>query len=47
MRTQSAATKLLDRMDGWQTIHPDDIATTHLRKPAAVHRREPSSMRRC
>src|SRR6185312_8194239 len=37
MRTQSAATKLLDHMDGWQKIYSDDIATIHVRKPGAVH----------
>jgi hypothetical protein len=42
MRTQSAATKLLDHVDGWQNIYSDDIATIHLRKPDAVHTREPA-----
>ena len=37
MRTQSAATKLLDHIDGWQKIYSDDIATIHLRKPGAMH----------
>ena len=41
MRTQSAATKLLDHVDGWQKIYSDDIATIHLRKPAAMHTIEP------
>jgi hypothetical protein len=41
MRTQSAATKLLDHMDGWQKIYSDDIATIHLRKDGAVHTVEP------
>ncbi len=41
MRTQSAATKLLDHMDGWQKIYSDDIATIHLRKDGALHTREP------
>jgi hypothetical protein len=41
MRTQSAATKLLDHVDGWQKIYSDDIATIHLRKSGAVHTREP------
>jgi hypothetical protein len=27
MRTQSAATKLLDHIDGWQKLYADDIAT--------------------
>jgi hypothetical protein len=42
MRTQSAATKLLDHMDGWQKVYADDIATIHLRKPGAVHSAEPA-----
>ena len=42
MRTQSAATALLDHMDGWQKIYSDDIATIHLRKPGAVHGIEPA-----
>ena len=37
MRTQSAATKLLDRVDGWEKIYSDGIATIHLRKVGAVH----------
>jgi len=41
MRTQSAATKLLDHMDGWQKIYSDDIATIHLRKDGALHALEP------
>jgi hypothetical protein len=42
MRTQSAATKLLDHIDGWQKVYTDDIATIHLRKPGAVHTIEPA-----
>ena len=42
MRTQSAATKLLDHIDGWQKIYSDDIATIHLRKPDAVHTNDPA-----
>jgi hypothetical protein len=42
MRTQSAATKLLDHIDGWQKVYSDDIATIHVRKPAAVHTAEPA-----
>jgi hypothetical protein len=42
MRTQSAATKLLDHIDGWQKIYSDDIATIHLRKADAVHTRKPA-----
>lgn len=41
LRTQSAATRLLDHMDGWQKVYSDDIATIHLRKADAVHTREP------
>lgn len=41
LRTQSAATKLLDHIDGWKKIYADDIATIHLRDPAAVHSAEP------
>jgi hypothetical protein len=41
MRTQSAATKLLDHMDGWQKVYSDDIATIHVRKAGAVHTAEP------
>ena len=42
MRTQSAATKLLDHMDGWQKVYADDIATIHVRKPGAMHTAEPA-----
>jgi hypothetical protein len=42
MRTQSAATILLDHIDGWQKIYTDDIATIHVRKPGAVHAAEPA-----
>jgi len=42
LRTQSAATKLLDHMDGWQKIYSDNIATVHLRKAGALHTREPA-----
>jgi hypothetical protein len=41
MRTQSAATKLLDHIDGWQKVYADDIATIHVRTPGAVHTIEP------
>jgi hypothetical protein len=41
MRTQSAATTLLDHMDGWQKVYADDIATIHVRKAGAVHTVEP------
>jgi hypothetical protein len=42
MRTQSAATKLLDHMDGWRKIYSDDIATIHLRKVRALHAADPA-----
>ena len=42
LRTQSAATKLLDRVDGWQKIYSDDIATIHLRKAGSMHTVEPA-----
>jgi hypothetical protein len=42
MRTQSAATKLLDHIDGWQKVYADDIATIHVRKPGAVHTIQPA-----
>ena len=42
MRTQSAATKLLDHIDGWHKIFADDVATIHVRKIGAVHTLEPA-----
>lgn len=42
MRTQSAATKLLDHVDGWEKVYSDDIATIHLRKPGVVHSAAPA-----
>jgi hypothetical protein len=42
MRTQSAATKLLDHIDGWQKVYADDVATIHLRKAGAIHTIEPA-----
>ncbi len=41
LRTQSAATKLLDHLDGWQKVYSDDVATIHLRKSGATHTVEP------
>jgi hypothetical protein len=41
LRTQSAATKLLDHMDAWQKIYSDDIATIHVHAPGALHVAEP------
>jgi hypothetical protein len=43
MRTRSAATELLDHMDGWQKGYcSGDIATILVRKPGAVHTIEPA-----
>jgi hypothetical protein len=42
LRTQSAATKLLDHVDGWQKVYSDDIATIHLRKAGTAHTVEPT-----
>ena len=42
MRTQSAATKLLDHVDGWQKVYTDEIATIHVRKAGALHTAEPA-----
>jgi hypothetical protein len=41
LRTESAATKLLDHMDGWQKVYTDDVATIHLRKAGSPHSAEP------
>jgi len=42
MRTQSAGSKLLDHVDGWEKVYSDDIATIHLRNKDAVHTLEPA-----
>jgi hypothetical protein len=42
MRTQSAANKLLDHIDGWHKVYADDIATIHVRQPGAAHTVEPA-----
>jgi hypothetical protein len=42
LRTGSAASKLLDHLDGWQKVHVDSIATIHLRRPGALHPAEPA-----
>jgi hypothetical protein len=42
LRTQSAAAKLLDHVDGWQKVYADDVATIHLRKQGAMHTIEPA-----
>ena len=41
MRTRSAATRLLDHIDGWQKVYSDEIATIHVRKAGALHTAEP------
>jgi hypothetical protein len=41
MRTQSAATRLLDHIDGWQKAYADDIASIDVRKAGAMHTAEP------
>lgn len=42
LRTQSAAAKLLDHLDGWRKVYDDGIATIHLRQPGAVHLAQPT-----
>ncbi len=42
MRTQSAASILLDHIDGWHKVYTDEIATIHVRKPGALHTAEPA-----
>jgi hypothetical protein len=42
MRSQSAATRLLDHIDGWQKVYADDIATIHVRNAGALHTTEPA-----
>jgi hypothetical protein len=42
LRTQGAATRLLDHIDGWQKVYSDDIATIHVRRSGAVHTAEPA-----
>jgi hypothetical protein len=41
LRTQSAVTKLLDHMDGWDKVYTDDVATIHRRRSSAQHTAEP------
>ena len=41
LRTQSAATTLLDHLDGWKRIYGDDLAVVHVRDAAARHTLEP------
>ena len=44
MRNDGAVSRLLDHVDGWQRVYSDDIATIHVRKPGALHAREPAVM---
>jgi hypothetical protein len=39
---RSAASKLLDHIDGWQKVYADDIATIHVRNAGAAHTIEPA-----
>jgi hypothetical protein len=41
LRTQSAAAKLLDHLDGWRKVYDDGTATIHLRRPGTVHLAQP------
>jgi hypothetical protein len=41
LRTQSAANRLLEHVDGWEKLYSDDIATLRVRKPGALHAAEP------
>lgn len=41
LRTQSAAAKLLDHLDGWRKIYDDGTATIHLRRSGEVHLADP------
>jgi hypothetical protein len=41
LRTQSAAAKLLDHIDGWQKVYSDGVATIHVRKAGASHTMAP------
>ena len=41
LRRQSAATKLLDHLDGWRRVYADDLAVIHQRVPEAAHVTEP------
>jgi hypothetical protein len=43
LRTQSAAAKLLDHLDGWQRVYDDGIAAIHLRRPGAARLAEPTA----
>lgn len=41
LRTQSAAAKLLDHLDGWRKVYDDGTAAIHLRRSGAVHLADP------
>jgi hypothetical protein len=41
MRTQSPMSNLLDHVHGWQKLYADDLATIHVRTPAAQRAIEP------
>jgi hypothetical protein len=41
LRTQGAAPKLLDHVDGWRKVYSDNIATIHVRMAGALHTKEP------
>ena len=43
LRTQSAAAKLLDHLDGWRKVYDDGIAAIHLRIPGAAHLAGPTA----
>jgi hypothetical protein len=40
--TKSPAADLLDRIDGWQKVYSDDLATINVRKPGATHTMAPA-----
>ncbi len=41
LRKQSAATAMLDHLDGWRRVYADDMAVIHQRDAAATHMLEP------
>ena len=43
LRTQSAAAKLLDHLEGWRKVYSDGTATIHLRIPGAAYLADPMS----
>jgi hypothetical protein len=42
LRSEDAATKLLDHVDGWRKVYADEIATIHVRRPGVPHSVEPA-----